>query len=1000
MKCRIFTLLFAFLAIAGNAVWGQNGSAESPVTIDISFMRTGGATTLPTGDGFTATKGTTSGTGDSDQSNTLTITGGGYYKLTGGNSNIQIKVTATEPVYITLASGIHVDASLDNDLTNPLQDRTAGIWENRCAMEIASGANVTLDWEGNCELSSGGLRAGINVKPNAILILKGTGSGKLYGTCWNNQNGIYTSGAGIGGDSEEPNFGTIIIENGTVEGRCLAQVSNWKAYGAGIGGGFKQGTPDPVENSTSSTSGTIIIKEGNVTGTANYDNTSLNIHTTGRSAAIGGGYAGTCTNIAILGGTINVTTGDNADDIGVGEDYDEGITNGIIIGKWDEKTNAPIIKTTNNENVTINNVNLADGRGDEPSITGTVTMPAKAQVYVQYGWGDISNIKSYNINLIKTSLAEDAEGSHISGGSTTNYEYYYYGPGQSFTANDLTCNDGHLFLGWYKDDDHLVASNGSFSTFTMPNEVPTSTIPENYYAVWVDNDYTIVVPSGKTWSADDSPVISTAGGDGDYLNSLKFSFDDEQEKTTYTSMTGGLFTTGNLSFQDNKLLGTPTLSEGFNYLQEDIDAYVKLGENGIWKTLKIHIRCAENIVIDGISVSSNTHVYDGKPHNGLTEYRGDDNDHLLKVTMNADWGDSEVTESNLKEGTHYRISSYECDGNTTTAEDESTALITNAGTYSKVTVEAKDGVTFSSSLDNEGHNTYTITSPIVVSKRPMNIDISLPKLEEGKTPTWADLKVDIEKPNNNNRGLVDGEDINVSGDVAYTLNEEGTEATITVSNIQIVAASSNNFKESNYEIEVNDDAYTDQLTITLTVPISPKEEDDNDRPGHIDRPAKYYNIYIDTVCPGLKLELSKDVVKEGGQVSVYLTAEEQCDTTGFAFEYKRGLFGRWEDLKPLEGVQPGEYIIKHIYTDIYIRALDAIVEEEEEPTGIEDVEGAKVYAQDGNIYVYTPNRERVMIVSMNGALVKNAEQEGMQSYSVSRGIYIVRIGDKVFKIKN
>ena len=98
-------------------------------------------------------------------------------------------------------------------------------------------------------------------------------------------------------------------------------------------------------------------------------------------------------------------------------------------------------------------------------------------------------------------------------------------------------------------------------------------------------------------------------------------------------------------------------------------------------------------------------------------------------------------------------------------------------------------------------------------------------------------------------------------------------------------------------------------------------------------------------------------------------------------------------------MQPGEYIIKLIYHDIYIRALDATMPEEE-PTGIEDVEGAKVYAQDGNIYVYTPNRERVMIVSMNGALVKNAEQEGMQSYSVSRGIYIVRIGDKVFKIKN
>ena len=196
------------------------------------------------------------------------------------------------------------------------------------------------------------------------------------------------------------------------------------------------------------------------------------------------------------------------------------------------------------------------------------------------------------------------------------------------------------------------------------------------------------------------------------------------------------------------------------------------------------------------------------------------------------------------------------------------------------------------------------------------------------------------------------------------------------------------------------DNYQEGATATITIKVGSDKDDNTGGNIHIDRPKKYYHIYIDSVCPGLQLELSKDSVIEGGQVSVYLTIEEQCDTTGFTFEYKRGLNKWWQDLKPLEGVQPGEYIIKNIYSDIYIQALDAILLIEEEPTGIEDVEGAKVYAQDGNIYVYTPNRERVMIVSMNGALVKNAEQEGMQSYSVSRGIYIVRIGDKVFKIKN
>ena len=178
-----------------------------------------------------------------------------------------------------------------------------------------------------------------------------------------------------------------------------------------------------------------------------------------------------------------------------------------------------------------------------------------------------------------------------------------------------------------------------------------------------------------------------------------------------------------------------------------------------------------------------------------------------------------------------------------------------------------------------------------------------------------------------------------------------------------------------------------------------EEDQDNDKPGTIVKPIKYYNIYIDTICPGLEVEVSKDVVQEGHQVSAYLTIQSECDTTGMRFEYKRGLFGYWKDLKELEGVQPGEYIIKNIYTDIYIRALDATLPEEE-PTGIENLEGVKAYAKEGSIYVYTPSREEVTIISMSGAIIKHAEQIGLQSYSVSRGIYIVRIGEKVFKLKN
>ena len=99
-----------------------------------------------------------------------------------------------------------------------------------------------------------------------------------------------------------------------------------------------------------------------------------------------------------------------------------------------------------------------------------------------------------------------------------------------------------------------------------------------------------------------------------------------------------------------------------------------------------------------------------------------------------------------------------------------------------------------------------------------------------------------------------------------------------------------------------------------------------------------------------------------------------------------------------EGTQPGEYPIKNIWTHIYIKAEGA--EEKEDPTGIEQVEGVKVYTKDGSLYVQTPQREQVIIVSMSGAVVKNEEQIGLKQYhGLQPGIYIVRVGDRAYKLR-
>ena len=171
------------------------------------------------------------------------------------------------------------------------------------------------------------------------------------------------------------------------------------------------------------------------------------------------------------------------------------------------------------------------------------------------------------------------------------------------------------------------------------------------------------------------------------------------------------------------------------------------------------------------------------------------------------------------------------------------------------------------------------------------------------------------------------------------------------------------------------------------------EKDPDYRPD----PISYYNIYVEDVCDGVEVTTSKNVVREGGSISVYV----EKDTANYTFDnfkvyYKRSYYGTWDELK--EGTQPGEYPINNIWTHIYIKAQGA--EEKEDPTGIESIEGVKVYTKDGSLYVQTPQREQVIIVSMSGAVVKNEEQVGLKQYhGLQPGIYIVRVGDRAYKLR-
>lgn len=189
-------------------------------------------------------------------------------------------------------------------------------------------------------------------------------------------------------------------------------------------------------------------------------------------------------------------------------------------------------------------------------------------------------------------------------------------------------------------------------------------------------------------------------------------------------------------------------------------------------------------------------------------------------------------------------------------------------------------------------------------------------------------------------------------------------------------------KESNLKVEITfRKTNTDEPEDPETPPVDP---------------VKYYNIYEESICDGVSVSFSKNPVKEGGSISIKVEKDEENYTfENFKVWYKEGYYGNWEELK--ESTQPGEYKIQNIWNHIYVKAEGSA---KKNPTGIEEVEGVKVYTKDGSLFVQTLQREQVIVISMTGAVVKNEEQIGLKQYhGLNPGIYVVRVGDKTYKLR-
>jgi len=156
-----------------------------------------------------------------------------------------------------------------------------------------------------------------------------------------------------------------------------------------------------------------------------------------------------------------------------------------------------------------------------------------------------------------------------------------------------------------------------------------------------------------------------------------------------------------------------------------------------------------------------------------------------------------------------------------------------------------------------------------------------------------------------------------------------------------------------------------------------------------------HHVYSDlsVTCEGLYLDADRKMVANNGTTKVYLTIKPNYDIKNAHYMFRRGIDEAWKELTP--STEANVFVITGIESDIYLKATDAVA------TGTEDAlsETTRVYTQDGMLYVYTAQPEEISVVSMTGVTVKRTRQTGLQSYPLNQGIYVVRVGEQVFKVR-
>ena len=299
--------------------------------------------------------------------------------------------------------------------------------------------------------------------------------------------------------------------------------------------------------------------------------------------------------------------------------------------------------------------------------------------------------------------------------------------------------------------------------------------------------------------------------------------------------------------------------------------------------------------------------------------------------------------------------------------------------------------TFTAIFTPDDTDNYNTVENIEVTVTVSRADISEQIKAEGKTT----ISLDLETGSTEVTAIVEGDDIWAGGTWRW-ISEDASVATVTPkpttratftkeSTATITAVGAGTTTITATYATAN---FSGSVSYTLTV----TKAEDPDTPIIPDMPD-YYNIMVEE-CEGVTVETSTNVVREGQSMTFTIDVAEGYTSEDMTVKVKRSLFGYTEVIEPND---EGIYEVKNIYTDIYL-TVDGV--EEETPTGMEDVESAKVYTKDGSLYVETSQRVTVSIVSMTGAVVEQSEQIGQKRYDLPRGIYILCIGEQRYKVRN